>query len=154
MNKCIWLFLIALISISSCKKEEDQSAIDEQIIIDYLEANNVTEATRHETGVYYWVEEEGDGSGIYPRFSSTVRASYRGTLTDGTEFDSNFGDVPTDFQLSGVISGWQIGMPFFEKGSKGWLYIPSAYAYGRQQVGIIPANSVLIFEIEVVNVFD
>ena len=154
MNKCIWLFLIAVVTISACKKEEDQSGIDEQIIIDYLEANNITEAIRHETGVYYWIEEEGDGSGIYPDISSTVRANYRGTLVDGTEFDSNFGDVPTNFPLEETISGWQIGMPFFEKGSKGWLYIPSSYGYGRQGRGSIPPNAVLVFEVEIINVFN
>ena len=161
MNKCIWILLIGLVVVSSCKKEEsqadieDQADIDEALIQDYLTTNNITEAIRTEFGVYYLIDSVGDGSGLFPNGASTVRVHYRGYLLDGTEFDAgNFDDIPLNFILPSTIAGWQIGMPYFEKGSKGRLFIPSFYGYGTQTLSNIPANSVLLFDVKLVNVFN
>ena len=156
MNKCVFIFFIALVALSSCKKEEDtQSDVDELLIQEYLTANNITGAIRDQSGVYYLIDSVGDGSGLYPLVSSRVRVHYRGYLTNGTEFDSgNFDDTPIDFTLFQTIAGWQVGMPYFEKGSQGRLFIPSTYGYGSQSSANIPANSVLVFDVHLVNFFN
>ena len=154
MNRCIWLFLVAAVMVSSCKKKETQGDIDERIIQEYLETEGITNAVRTEFGVYYAIDSVGDGSGIYPNGSSTVRAQYRGYFTDGTDFDpGNFDDNPINFSLSQTIPGWQIGIPYFEKGSYGKLFIPSVYGYGAQGRPGIPPNSILIFNIKLHNVY-
>ncbi len=147
------MFLLAAVVVSSCKKEESQSDIDERIIQEYFTNNNITDAIKLQGGVYYAIDSIGDGSGIYPDISSTVRVHYQGQLIDGTVFDGNFDDTPLDLPLYNSIGGWQIGLPYFEKGSEGRLYIPSPYGYGGQQLSNIPANSVLIFRVKLVNVF-
>jgi FKBP-type peptidyl-prolyl cis-trans isomerase len=155
MNKLIWVFFIALVSVSSCKKEEKQDDIDDKLIQEYITNNNITNEIKTEFGVYYMIDSLGDGSGIYPSASSTVRVHYRGYFLDGTEFDSgNFGTTPINLQLVQTIGGWQIGLPFFEKGTTGRLLIPSRYGYGSTPRAGVPVNSVLAFDIELVNVFD
>jgi FKBP-type peptidyl-prolyl cis-trans isomerase FkpA len=154
MNRCIWLILVVAVIVSSRKKDESQADIDERLIQEYIEKENITNAERTQYGVYYVIDSVGDGSGIYPYISSTVRAQYRGYFLDGTDFDSgNFDDNPVNFALSQTIAGWQIGMPFFERGSVGRLLIPSNYGYGREGRANIPPNSVLIFDIKLHNVY-
>jgi len=154
MNRCFLLLLVAVIAVSSCKKEENQDEIDEQLIQQYIADNNITNAERTEFGVYYIIDEPGDSSGVYPNITSTVRVHYRGYFLDGNEFDpGNFDDTPINFILSSVIAGWQIGMPYFEKGSKGRLLIPSAYGYGRAGTPNVPPNSVLVFDVDLVNIY-
>jgi FKBP-type peptidyl-prolyl cis-trans isomerase FkpA len=155
MNKIIWIFFLAIVMVSSCKKEESQDVVDEKLIQEYLLNNNITNEIKTEFGVYYLIDSIGDGSGLYPNSSSTVRVHYRGYLLDGSEFDpGNFDDAAINFKLSQVIAGWQIGMRFFERGSKGRLIIPSRYGYGPSPRANIPANSVLVFDIDLVNVFN
>lgn len=154
MNKYIWVFMLALVIVSSCKEEDNQPEIDENLIQEYLTNNNIN-ANRIDGGVYYVIDSLGDGSGIYPNSGSTVRVHYRGYFLDGVAFDpGNFDDTPNNFSLSNVIAGWQVGMPFFEKGSQGRLFVPSLYGYGRNGSFGVPPNSVLIFDVKVVNVFN
>ena len=155
MNKCIWIFLITLVVISSCKKEETQAEIDDRLIQEYFSTNNITDAQLIPGGVYYLVDSLGDGSGIYPNFESTVRVHYRGYFLDETDFDpGNFDDTPDNFMLSGTIPGWRVGMPFFEKGAVGRLFVPSAYGYGTRGNFGVPPNTVLIFDVKLINVFN
>ena len=159
MNKCIWILLIGLVVVTSCKKDEsqaeDQADIDEALIQEYLTTNNITDATKLESGVYYIIDSLGDGSGVYPNYASLIRVHYRGYYLDESEFDpGNFDDIPVDFTLFEMIGGWQVGLPYFEKESKGRLFIPSAYGYGTIGAQDIPPNTVLIFDIHLVNVFE
>ena len=98
---------------------------------------------------------EIEGPGPFPELSSAVTVHYEGSLTDGTVFDSSYDTgTPVTFPLSGVISGWQIGIPKFREGSSGLLVIPSSLAYGpNPPAGSgIPPNAVLVFRIEVLEV--
>ena len=145
---------IALLSIvfASCKKEDsngDQDAIDKKIIEDYINKHNLN-AQEHASGLYYVIDKPGTGA--YPTEKSTVTVHYEGTLTDGTVFDSSHGSNPRTFNLQNVIRGWQIGIPLFREGGKGVLLIPSSLAYGSQGQNNIPPNSVLIFDIELIDV--
>ena len=101
-------------------------------------------------GVYYVIDSVGTGAN--PAVSNAVTVFYKGYLLDETVFDSRLRpNTPVEFGLSNVIKGWQIGLPKFKSGSKGKLLIPSAYAYGSTATTAIPANSPLIFEIELVS---
>jgi len=99
--------------------------------------------------LYYVVNNIGNGD--IPDINSIVTVAYKGTLTDGTIFDQS-GSGGATFPLSNVIQGWQEGIPLFSEGGSGILLIPSALGYGGQAVGSIPANSVLIFEVTLLNV--
>ena len=91
--------------------------------------------------------------GEKPAATDTVTVHYKGTLIDGTEFDSSYSrGEPTSFGLNQVISGWTEGLQHMPIGSKYKFYIPSELAYGSRSTGRIPANSTLIFEVELLDV--
>lgn len=104
------------------------------------------------SGLQYKVIEEGDG----PKPSSTdkVTVHYRGTLIDGTEFDSSYKrGQPATFPLNGVIPGWTEGLQMMAVGSKYEFYIPPALAYGERGAGgKIGPNATLIFEVELLSI--
>jgi FKBP-type peptidyl-prolyl cis-trans isomerase FkpA len=142
-----FLFLIFAISLSGCKKEKSQAEIDDDIIVNYLKNNNLT-ATRHASGLYYIISEPGSGGS--PVYSSQVTVKYKGYLTNGNVFDQTTGDKTFTYPLFYLIEGWIIGIPLLQKGGKGTFIIPSELAYGSQAQQGIPANSVLIFDIELI----
>ena len=93
-----------------------------------------------------------DGSGAQPKSTDTVTVNYRGTLTDGTEFDSSYKrGQPATFPVSGVIKGWTEALQMMKVGSKYQLFIPPDLAYGASGQGSIPPNAVLIFEVELMD---
>ena len=157
MKRIIISLLFCTLFLSACNKEsrilspEDQLKIDIEKIEKYLEDNNIS-ATQLPEGVFYVLEDEGDG-GEKPDFSSTLELYYKGYLMDGTVFDEADRATPTEIKLSSTIVGWQIGIPEFSKNSKGKLFIPSGLGYGNFQFGPIPGKSVLIFDIELSNFF-
>lgn len=104
------------------------------------------------TGLQYKVIQEGTGP--MPKAEDVVRVHYRGTLIDGTEFDSSYGKEPAQFQLNRVIRGWTIGLQKMRVGSKYMLYIPSELGYGAnpRPGGAIKPHSVLIFEVELLDI--
>ena len=144
----IALIGILLISFSCKKDNDDQAAINDKIIKDYI-AENSLDAEPTGTGLYVVINEEG--SGFNPSQNSNVSVYYKGYFTDGEVFDET-GREPISFKLSQVIQGWQEGIPYFKPGGSGILLIPSALGYGSDDVGAIPANSVLIFDIDLVTV--
>ena len=94
-----------------------------------------------------------NGSGAMPTANDVVKVHYRGTLTDGSEFDSSYKrGQPAEFQVTGVIRGWTEALQKMKVGSKWKLFIPSELAYGEQGRPGIPPNSVLIFEVELLEV--
>ena len=144
----VLLMLPIMFIVNSCQKEVDYTQIDEDIIQQYITDNNLN-AQATGTGLYYVVDVVGNGE--TPNINSTVTVAYTGKLTDGTIFDQSSPSGAT-FPLSGVIQGWQEGIPFFSEGGSGILLIPSALGYGNQVVGSIPANSVLIFDVTLISV--
>lgn len=105
-----------------------------------------------DSGIQYKVITEGKGN--KPSLESSVVAHYRGTLIDGTEFDSSYKrGEPATFPLNGVIKGWQEVLPLMAVGSKWQVWIPSDLGYGSRGAGAnIGPNETLIFEIELLEI--
>ena len=132
-----------------------QLATDNAIIQAYLKKNKAT-AKKTPGGTYYIIKKLG--TGLPAKKGQTVRVLYRGTvLTTGKEFDSTakHGNEPFAFTLGAgqVIAGWDQGIAMLNKGSQAVLLIPSPLAYGARGAGAdIPANAVLRFEVELVEI--
>ena len=93
------------------------------------------------------------GEGAKPTREDQVRTHYHGTLIDGTVFDSSYDrGQPAEFPVGGVIAGWTEALQLMNAGSKWRLYVPSELAYGAQGVGSIPPHSVLVFDVELLDV--
>jgi FKBP-type peptidyl-prolyl cis-trans isomerase FklB len=118
----------------------------------FLAANKAKEGVKATaSGLQYKVLKEG--SGAQPKSSDTVTVNYRGTLIDGTEFDSSYKrGQPAVFPVGGVIKGWTEALQLMKVGSKFQLFIPANLAYGEQGRSGIPPNSLLIFEVELMDV--
>ncbi len=103
------------------------------------------------SGLQYEVLTAGDGA--TPNADSNVRTHYHGTLINGTVFDSSYDrGQPAEFPVNGVIPGWTEALQLMKAGSKWRLYVPSELAYGAQGVGSIPPHSVLVFDVELLEV--
>ena len=103
-------------------------------------------------GIYYKVLETGEGK-VSPTVRSIVSVHYRGTLIDGKEFDNSYKrNCPEAFRLCDVIDGWLIALQQMHVGDKWIIYIPSEMGYGSKASGPIPANSTLIFEVELLGI--
>lgn len=105
-----------------------------------------------ESGLQYKVLKSGNGPS--PKLTDKVTTHYRGTLIDGTEFDSSYSrNKPTSFPVKGVIAGWTEALQLMHKGDKWQLFIPPQLAYGERAVGkVIQPNSTLVFEIELLEI--
>lgn len=103
------------------------------------------------SGLQYEVLAEGKGDA--PKASDVVKVHYKGTLIDGSEFDSSYKrNEPAEFPVGGVIPGWTEALQLMKPGAKYRLLIPSNLAYGEQGRPGIPANSVLAFEVELLEI--
>lgn len=104
------------------------------------------------SGLQYKIEKQGEGATPTPQ--STVVVHYRGTLLDGTEFDSSYArGQPATLPLNGVIKGWQEGLQLMSAGSKYRFFIPSELAYGARGAGSkIGPNETLIFDVELLEI--
>lgn len=133
-------------------QQSGQFSADSLTINEYLAENNI-DAQTTDSGLRYVITEEG--SGVQPSAGDSVFVHYSGKLLDGTQFDSSYDrGSPFGFPLgqSAVIPGWDEGISLLNKGAKATLYIPSPLAYGPQSTGPIAANSILIFDVELVDV--
>lgn len=118
----------------------------------FLEANKTKEGVKVlPSGLQYKVIKEGTGE--TPTADDKVKTHYRGTLLDGTEFDSSYKrNQPLEIAVKGVIKGWTEALQLMKEGAKWELYIPANLAYRETGTRNIPPNSVLIFEIELLEI--
>ena len=119
----------------------------------FLEENKKKEGVKTTaSGLQYKSIKEGTGA--QPKGNDTVTVNYRGTLINGTEFDSSYKrGQPATLPLNGVIKGWTEGLQLMKAGSKYQLFVPPNLAYGDRAVGPdISANSTLIFDVELIGV--
>lgn len=161
MKKLVFCFLSVTIIFSACLKKEtgcpSQSNLvapisEQQSIADYLSANNIN-ATKHSSGLYYQIWNKGNGD--HPNNCSSILIKYSGHLSNGSQFDQSDNFAST---LGSLIEGWQIGLPLIQKGGKIKLYIPPSLGYGSSEIKdmngtvVIPANSMLIFDISLLDI--
>ena len=119
---------------------------------DYLASNAQREGVVVlPSGLQYEVLVTGEGA--KPGRDDHVRTHYHGTLIDGTVFDSSYErGQPAEFPVGGVIAGWVEALQLMGTGSKWRLHVPSELAYGAQGVGSIPPHSVLVFDVELLDI--
>ena len=134
----------------SCKStpEKDYASINEKQIIEYVKKNKL-EAIKSESGLYYLIDEAGEGA--KPTSASTVQVAYKGYFLNGEIFDES-NEEGISFPLKRVIKGWTEGIAYFKEGGKGKLLIPSYLGYGDYDTRGIPGGSVLVFDIHLITV--
>lgn len=125
----------------------DQKFFDLAKIKTYLAENNIN-ADSTLSGIFYTITEPGEGES--PTASSTVTVNYRGYFANGTVFDQT-NDAPASFGLNNVIRGWTEALQLLKPGGSGTFLIPSNLAYGETGSGSIPPNTMIIFDIELVD---
>ena len=103
------------------------------------------------SGIQYRIIEEGEGA--RPGMDSSVKVHYRGSKTDGLEFDSSFArGVPEEFQVSSVLRGWQEVLPLMKTGSTWQIFVPPEMAFGARGNPPVGPNEVLIFDLKLVEI--
>jgi FKBP-type peptidyl-prolyl cis-trans isomerase FkpA len=168
MIKKLLLAVAVIFSLAGCLKKSEDSitctfdpcavkAPDAEIqqLKTYLDTSGIT-ATQHCSGLYYNVISEG--SGKTPQTCLGVIAHYKGSLANGTVFEDQSTGDGVEFNLGRVIRGWTIGLPLVKNGGRIQLFIPPSLGYGSTARTdnngnvVIPANSILIFEVEILAV--
>lgn len=139
------LFLPLFIACDISVDDLDLLNQGEEDILEFIEENNL-DATKTISGLYYVVEDQGDGDPIEANADVTV--AYKGYFLNGTVFDQS-GPNGITFNLNQVIPGWTEGIPYFNEGGKGMLIVPPSLAYGAAGVPGIPGGAVLVFDIEI-----
>lgn len=151
--KYILTSLLALTLFISCNSNDDPKKTDytvenEKEIVDYIAKNKLT-AQRTDSGLYYVINESGDGA--QPTSSSNVTVAYKGYYSNGNVFDQSKA-AGISFGLNQVIKGWTEGIPHFKVGGSGILLVPSHLGYGPFDYSGIPGGSVLIFDVKLISV--
>ncbi|HVF81668.1 MAG TPA: FKBP-type peptidyl-prolyl cis-trans isomerase [Flavisolibacter sp.] len=158
--KKIWLGIMVVAGLAGCIKGDDEPSCtynecglvapssEIQAVQSYLSANSIT-ATQHCSGMFYTIDKQGTGTAPTP--CNVVVFNYKGKLTNGTVFDST-STTPLSYELSRLVTGFKNGLPLLKTGGKMTLYIPPTLGYGSMQQGPIPANSVIIFNVELLGV--
>ena len=162
MKKYIFgLFAIASLLFSSCLKSTEpvvvpdpriQLAKDTLIIRKFISENNILALKDSIYSIFYQIKTAGIGSHKYTS-NSQITVKYVGKFLDGRKFDDKLKDSVI-YTLGNLIPGWQIGVSRIQKGGKIRLIIPSGYAYDRfgSKSGTIPPNTILDFDIELLDV--
>ncbi|MBW8684872.1 FKBP-type peptidyl-prolyl cis-trans isomerase [Chitinophaga rhizophila] len=155
------LFLIGaalmMVVFAACSKDDGETYDpvpqfnrDVDSIKAYLKANTLTAIQDTATGIFYNISVPGNGKDTVKYRSTKVKTLYIGKLLSDVVFDSTT-VTPREFAAGDVILGWQFALTKITKGGKIRVYLPSYYGYGRQAQTRIPANSPLIFDIELVD---
>jgi len=144
------LFILVLMLLSSCSKDPqpiDYVTKNDQDIQAYIAEHNL-EAQKSSSGLYYVIDELGDGA--QPTATSNVTVAYKGYFLNGNVFDQSNAEGVT-FNLRQVIPGWTEGITYFKEGGSGMLLVPAHLGYGNNNYRSIPGGSVLIFDINLIS---
>jgi FKBP-type peptidyl-prolyl cis-trans isomerase len=148
----IWFALLCIFALVcvSCS-ETDQNSGELQKIQEYVKLNNIT-TKPNSSGLYYI--ETVLGAGTRAKTGDSVTLNYTGKFLSGKVFDTNIGKKPFSFVLGHgqVIEGWDEGIALMSQGGKATLIIPSSLGYGSNDYSIIPGNSTLVFDVELLSV--
>lgn len=149
LNLLLSLLLFS-VGFSACNtySDEDKEGFDAKI--QKFVAKSTDKYEKSESGMYYSIEKEGEGE--YIKFTDQVSFKYEGKFLSGQAFDNRHRNTPLTFQVSQLIEGWKEAFLYLKKGGKAKIILPPYLAYGDHQLEDIPANSILFFTIEVVDV--
>ncbi|HUS86595.1 MAG TPA: FKBP-type peptidyl-prolyl cis-trans isomerase [Bacteroidales bacterium] len=137
--------LAGLVMVYACRKDDLMS--EEEIIQSYLKTHDIV-AEPTESGLYYI--EYIEGSGDYPVYLDTVRINYTGSFVNGQIFDAN--TVEFTVGADQVIKGWEEGILYMREGGRALLIVPSKLGYGSTGWYSIPGNTVLVFQMHLVDI--
>lgn len=148
-RRVLALAALLALGVGGCTSPSPDAELQQQQSVKFMTENKQkTGIVTTASGLQYEVLREG--SGAAPKATDTVTVNYRGSLVTGAQFDAGDG---ISFPLNGVIPGWTEGLQLMKEGAKYRFYIPSELAYGERGAGrVIPPNSALIFEVELVKV--
>lgn len=163
-----WFSCLLFLALAACKKNDATcdrepgtsvaSAPERSMVTSYLGIRGINATELGNSGMFYVIVNPGNNR--KPNLCNNVRVRYKGELANGTIFDQTTGTTTVDFPLDRLIEGWRRGIPLIGEEGKIRLFIPPALGYGDQaqidsRTGFvtIPANSLLIFEIDLVRVF-
>ncbi|OOH90263.1 peptidylprolyl isomerase [Pasteurellaceae bacterium 15-036681] len=140
-------YLVAQETKIQAEKSKETVSAGDKFRAEYAKQSDVKKT---ESGLLYKIEKAGEGES--PKATDTVKVHYKGTLPDGTVFDSSYDrGEPIEFQLNQLIPAWIEAIPMLKKGGKMEIVLPPELGYGDRQAGKIPANSTLKFEIELLD---
>jgi len=160
ITRLIILFSFCITFVSCLKSKDDISgcgftesgliapASEVATLQAYVTANRPL-AIQHPSGFFYEIFAPGTGT-VTPGVCSNVKVTYAGYLTSGFKFDENTTGI--NFTLGQLIVGWQKGLPLIKSGGSINLYLPPSLGYGSTTVGSVPANSILLFSIQLLEV--
>ena len=161
MYKKLFIILALPFLISACAKKADPykctftapttvaSSAEVTALENYINSKGLAgSVTRHPNGFFYKIDDAG--TGVAPTVCSNIVVTYQGKLTNDTQFDQN--TTGASFVLGQLIAGWQLGLPLIKKGGSIKLYLPPSLGYGDVASPKIPANSILIFELTLIDV--
>lgn len=159
MKKISVLILLSVALLAGCSKSDPGGcpygdvttvapAAEVTAVEQYLTSAGITGAIKHPSGMYYKITTPGTGNSAGQ--CSSIGILYKGMLTNGTVFDQTTNNQTRVFTLGQLIAGWRIGIPLIKQGGKITLYIPPTLGYGPTASGPIPANSILVFDVELV----
>lgn len=164
MRSILAIGIIAMVSLSSCLKQNNKCGYNESSakaseqeinnLEDSLGKYGISGAQLTPEGFYYKIKNEGTGRSV-SNLCSYLTVEYEGKFFDGKVFDSTKTGSPAFFQLGGVIVGWQKAIPLIKAGGEMTIYLPPSLAYGSRDIKdqdgkvILPANSYLVFDVQV-----
>ncbi|GAB5417816.1 MAG: hypothetical protein Crog4KO_24360 [Crocinitomicaceae bacterium] len=148
MIRLLPLLLIGLFILSCTTYNDDQKNEFDNKIEAYLKKKKI-ECKRSSSGLYYKILEPGEGDLI--KLKDEVTFTYKGNLLNGKVFDER--KEPVTFKVQELIGGWKEVMLYLRPGGKAYLVCPPQLGYGEHELENIPANSILVFELEVKSVF-
>ncbi len=154
-KKWIAVIIVAVVIIVGLLWPADKSQINQKIDAGNTQMDSTTSAKVATDSGKLQIEDIKVGTGSAVTSGDTVVIHYKGTLTDGTKFDSSYDrgqPFETRIGVGTVIEGWDMGVPGMKVGGKRRLVIPPALGYGDADMGTIPPNSTLIFEVELVDI--
>lgn len=144
MKKLISLLIISATVLSCSTYNENELKSFDQQIKKYLDKKNI-QCTKSSSGLYYKILEPGEGNLI--KFTDHVSFTYKGEFLDGKVFDHE--TKPVEFEVRKLIGAWKEIMVELKPGGKAFLVAPPQLGYGDRQLDDIPANSILVYELEV-----
>jgi FKBP-type peptidyl-prolyl cis-trans isomerase FkpA len=144
MRKIVHLIFITLVAVSCSTYNDDDIKNFDQQITDYLKSKNI-KCEKSPSGLYYKILEPGEGDQI--KFTDHVSFTYKGEFLDGKVFDHE--TKPVEFEVRKLIGAWKEIMVELKPGGKAFLIAPPQLGYGDRQLDDIPANSILVYELEV-----